>query len=175
MVQFESQLSGILSDIDTTTPPFASPATAAQQSVCASPVTERALRYHRRDALRTDRSTVAPVPLPSPTDSPDPLDDFGRRNARTGPFKIYTRPSVRSPAPAPSEPMDYTRTLRCHRGPFWVVLADPPHPKWAGGPRGPPRRALGDTGASGRSPWVRSEPKPEIARSADEATGEGAP
>ena len=77
MVQFESQLLGILSDIDTTPSPFASPATAAQQSVRASPLTERAFRYHRRDALRTDRSTVAPVPLPSPTDSPDPLDDFG--------------------------------------------------------------------------------------------------
>ena len=76
-VQFESQLLGILSDIDTTPPPFASPATAAQQSVCASPLTERALRYYRRDALRTDRSAVAPVPLPRPTDSPDPLDDFG--------------------------------------------------------------------------------------------------
>ena len=77
MVQFESQLLGILSDIDTTPPPFASPATTAQQLVCASPLTERALRYHRRDALRTDRSTVAPVPLPSATGSPDPLDDFG--------------------------------------------------------------------------------------------------
>ena len=77
LVQFESRLLGILSDIDTTPPPFASPATAAQQSVCASPLTEGALRYHRRDALRTDWSTVAPVPLPSPTDSPDPLDDFG--------------------------------------------------------------------------------------------------
>ena len=77
MVQFESQLLGILSDIDTTPLPLASPATAAQPSVCASPLTERALRYHRRDAFRTDRSTVAPVPLPSPTDSPDPLDNFG--------------------------------------------------------------------------------------------------
>ena len=46
------------------------------------------------------------------------------------------------------------------------------HPKWAVGPRGPPRGALGDTGASGRRPWERSVPEPEIARSADEATGE---
>ena len=46
------------------------------------------------------------------------------------------------------------------------------HPKWVGGP---PRRALGDTGAVERSPWVRSEPEPEIARSAEEATGEGPP
>ena len=77
MVQFESQLLAILSDIDATPSPVASLATAAQQSVDASPLTERALRYHRRDAFRTDRSTVSPVPLPSPTDSSDPLDDFG--------------------------------------------------------------------------------------------------
>ena len=73
MVQLESQLLAFLSDIDATPSPFASPATAAEQSVCASPLIERALRYHRREASRTDRSTVAPVPLPSPTDSPDPL------------------------------------------------------------------------------------------------------
>ena len=47
--------------------------------------------------------------------------------------------------------------------------------RWAGDPWGPSRRALGDTEASGRSPWVRSELEPEIARSADEAKGEGAP
>ena len=74
MVQFESQLLAILSDIDATPSPVASPATAAQQSVDASPLTERALRYHRRDAFRTDRNNVAPVPLPSST---NPLDDFG--------------------------------------------------------------------------------------------------
>ena len=44
-----------------------------------------------------------------------------------------------------------------------------------GGPRGSPRRALGDTGASGRSPWVRSEPEPEIARRVDDDTDEGVP
>ena len=77
MVQFEPQLLAILSDIDATTSPFASPATAAQQSVDASPLTERALRYHRRDAFRTDRNIVAPAPLPSSTDPSDPLDDFG--------------------------------------------------------------------------------------------------
>ena len=46
------------------------------------------------------------------------------------------------------------------------------HPKWAGGPRGPPRGALGDTGASGRRPWERSVPEPEMARTADETIGE---
>ena len=96
MVQFESQLSGILSDIDTTPPPFASLATAAQQSVCASPLTERALRYHRRDALRTDRSTVAPVPLPSPTDSPDPLDDFGAETHKQDRLKFTPAPPSES-------------------------------------------------------------------------------
>ena len=74
LVQFGSQLLAILSDIDATPSPFASPATAAQQSVDASPLTVRALRYHRGDALRADRNNVAPVPLPSST---DPLDDFG--------------------------------------------------------------------------------------------------
>ena len=68
VVQFESQLSVILSDTDATPSPVASPATATQQSVDATPLTERALRYHRRDALRTDRNTVAPVSSPSSTD-----------------------------------------------------------------------------------------------------------
>ena len=49
------------------------------------------------------------------------------------------------------------------------------HPRWAGGPRGLPRRALGGTGESGRRPWVRSVPEPEISRSLDEATGEEVP
>ena len=43
VVQFESQLLAILSDIDATPSPVASPATATQQSVDASPLTERAL------------------------------------------------------------------------------------------------------------------------------------
>ena len=77
MVQFESQLLAILSDIDATPSTFTSPATAAQQSVNASPLTERALRYHRRDAFRTDRNNDVPVPLPSSTDPSDPLDTFG--------------------------------------------------------------------------------------------------
>ena len=83
LVQFESQstpaipsLSAILSDIDAPSSPFASPDTATEQSDCASPLTERALRYQRREASRTGRSTVASAPLPSPTDSPDPLDAF---------------------------------------------------------------------------------------------------
>ena len=76
MVQFGSQLLAILSDIDSTPSPFASPDAAHEQPVCASPLTERALRYQRREASRTGRSTVASTPLPSPTDSPDPLDDF---------------------------------------------------------------------------------------------------
>ena len=35
--------------------------------------------------------------------------------------------------------------------------------------------ALGDTGASGRSPWVRSEREPEIARRVGDVTGEEVP
>ena len=80
-VQFESQptpaipsLSEILSDIGAPLSPLASPDTGTAQSVCTSPLTERALRYQRQEASRTDRSTVASTPLPSPTDSPDPLD-----------------------------------------------------------------------------------------------------
>ena len=81
LVQFESQrtpakpsLSAILSDIDAPPSPFASPDTATEQSDCASPLTERALRYQLRAASRTGRSPVASAPLPSPTDSPDLLD-----------------------------------------------------------------------------------------------------
>ena len=76
MVQFGSHLLAILSDIDATPSPFASLDAAHEQPVCASPLTERALRYQRREASRTGRSTVASTPLPSPTDSPDPLDDL---------------------------------------------------------------------------------------------------
>ena len=71
LVQFESQLLALLSDIDATPSPVASPAT--QQSVDASPLTERALRYHRRDAFRTDRNNVSPVSSPSSTDPPHAL------------------------------------------------------------------------------------------------------
>ena len=71
LVQFESQLLALLSDIDATLSPVASPAT--QQSVDASPLTERAIRYHRRDAFRTDRNNVAPVSSPSSTDPPHTL------------------------------------------------------------------------------------------------------
>ena len=76
MVQFGSQVLAILTDIDATPSPFASPDAAHEQPVCASPLTERVLRYQRREASRTGRSTVVSTPLPSPTDSPHPLDDF---------------------------------------------------------------------------------------------------
>ena len=76
MVQFGSQLLAILSDTDANPSPFASPDAAHEQPVCASPLTERALRYQRREVSRTGRRTVASTPLPSPTDSPHPLDDF---------------------------------------------------------------------------------------------------
>ena len=82
MVQFGSQFLAILSDIDSIPSPFASPDAALEQPVCASPLTERALRYQRREASRTGRSTVASTPLPSPTNSPDPLDDFRHPPAR---------------------------------------------------------------------------------------------
>ena len=97
MVQFESQLLAILSDIDATPSPVASPATAAQQSVDASPLTERALRYHRRDAFRTDRIKVAPVPLPSST---DPLGDFGAEVHKKDRLDLTSAP--------PSEPLHST-------------------------------------------------------------------
>ena len=80
VVQFGSQLFAILSDIDVTPSPFASPDAAHEQPVCASPLTERALRYQRREASRTGGSTVASTPLPNPTDSPHPLDEFRAEN-----------------------------------------------------------------------------------------------
>ena len=124
MVQFESQLLAILTDIDATPSPVTSPATAAQQSVDASPLTERALRYHRRDAIRTDRNSVAPVPLPSST---DPLDTFGAEMHKKDRFDL-------TPAP-PNEPLhstiqskipslgpDHYRPTSA-RGQFWMPLA----------------------------------------------------
>ena len=87
LVQFESQLLAILSDIDATPSPVASLAT--QQSVDASPLTERAIRYHRRDAFRTDRNNAAPVPSPSST---EPSDTF---RAET----LETDRSASTPAP----------------------------------------------------------------------------
>ena len=60
LIQFEPQLLAILSDIDATPSPVASLAT--QQSADASPLTERAIRYYRRDALRTDRTMLLPCP-----------------------------------------------------------------------------------------------------------------
>ena len=83
LVQFESQptpaipsLSEILSDIDAPLSPLASPDTGTAQSGCTSTLTERALRYRRREASRTGRNTVASTPSRSPADSPDPLDDL---------------------------------------------------------------------------------------------------
>ena len=81
LVQFESQLLALLSDIDATPSPVASPAT--QQSVDASPLTERTLRYHRRDAFRTDRNNVAPVSSPSSTDPPHALGAEMREKDRS--------------------------------------------------------------------------------------------
>ena len=68
LVQFESQLLALLSDIDATPSPVASATT--QQSIAASPLTARAIRYYRRDALRTDRNNVAPVSSLSSTEPP---------------------------------------------------------------------------------------------------------
>ena len=62
--------------------------------------------------------------------------------------------------------------IRARRAGFMLSQTCVRHPKWAGGPRSPPREALGDTGVSRRRPWERSVPEPEMARSADEATGE---
>ena len=87
LAQFESQLLAILSDIDATPSPVANLAT--QQSVDASPLTERAIRYHRRNAFRTDRINAAPVPSPSST---EPSDTF---RAET----LETNRSASTPAP----------------------------------------------------------------------------
>ena len=87
LAQFESQLLAILSDIDATPSPVTSLVT--QQSVDASPLTERAIRYHRRDAFRTDRNNAAPVPSPSST---VPSDTF---RAET----LETNRSASTPAP----------------------------------------------------------------------------
>ena len=78
LVQFESQLLALLSDIDATPSPVASATT--QQSIAASPLTARAIRYHRRDAFRTDRNNAAPVPSPS---SSEPSHTFGAETDET--------------------------------------------------------------------------------------------
>ena len=103
LVQFESQLtpaipllSKVLSDIDAPLSLLASTDTGTAQMACVPPLTDRALRYQRREVSRTDRRTVASVPLPSPTDSPDPL------------FPARTHSQYRlifTPAP-PSESLD---------------------------------------------------------------------
>ena len=78
LVQFESQLLALLSDIDATPSPVAS--TTTQQSTAASPLTARAIRYHRRDAFRKDRNNAAPVPSPS---SSEPSHTFGAETDKT--------------------------------------------------------------------------------------------
>ena len=78
LVQFESQLLALLSDIDATPSPVASATT--QQSIAASPLTARAIRYHRRDAFRKDRNNAAPVSSPS---SSEPSHNFGAETDET--------------------------------------------------------------------------------------------
>ena len=102
LVQFESQLLAILSDIDATPSPVASPAT--QQSVVTSPLTERALRYHRRDALRTDRNNVASVPSPYSTDPPHALGtemhQKGRSDFTPAPPRKLFHPTIPNTIPS---------------------------------------------------------------------------
>ena len=107
LVQFESQptpaipsLSEILSDIDAPLSPLPSPDTGTAQSVCTSPLTERALRYQRREASRTGRNTVASTPLPSPTDCPGPLDDFPAQTHHQ--YRLISTPA------RPTESLDLT-------------------------------------------------------------------
>ena len=113
LVQFKSQLLAILSYIDATLSLVASPATAAQQSVDASPLTERALRYHRRDAFRTDRNNVAPVPSPSST---DPLHALGaemhekdRLDLTPAPPRELLHPTIQNKIPS-LDPEQYRST-----------------------------------------------------------------
>ena len=102
LVQFESQLLALLSDIDATPSPVASPAT--QQSVDASPLTERALRYHRRDAFCTDRNNVAPVSSPSSTDPPHALGtemhETDRSDSTPAPPRKLFHPTIPNTIPS---------------------------------------------------------------------------
>ena len=66
-------ISRVLSDIDALPSPPCSPAIATTEPlVCASPLTERALRSQRRDALRATHD-VAAVPSPDTVRSHDTL------------------------------------------------------------------------------------------------------
>ena len=62
--------SAVLSDIDALPSPLTSINAATSDSFsCASPLTERALRYRRRDALRAARDVVVPTSSPGPLNS----------------------------------------------------------------------------------------------------------
>ena len=113
LAQFESQLLAILSNIDATPSPVASLAT--QQSVGASPLTERAIRYHRRDAFRTDGNNAAPVPSPSST---EPSDTFRAETLETNRPASTPAPQRRLfdftiPNPVPS--LNHRREQCCSR------------------------------------------------------------
>ena len=102
LAQFESQLLAILSDIDATPSPVANLAT--QQSVDAPPLTERAIRYQRRDAFRADRNNAAPVSSPSLT---VPSDTFRAETLET--YRSTSTPApqrrlfdLTTPKPVPS-------------------------------------------------------------------------
>ena len=110
LVQFESQLLALLSDIDATPSPVASPTT--QQSVAASPLTERAIRYHRRDAFRTDRNNAAPVSSPSST---EPSHTFGaeihetdRSDSTPAPLRRLFHFTIPNPIPS----LNHNNTVR---------------------------------------------------------------
>ena len=102
LVQFESQLLAILSDIDATPSPVASLAT--QQPVDASPLTERAIRYHRRDAFRADRNNVAPVSSPSSTEPPltfgAEIHETDRSNIAPAPQRNLFHFTIPNPIPS---------------------------------------------------------------------------
>ena len=105
LAQFGSQLLAILSDIDATPSPVASLAT--QQSVDASPLTERAIRYHRRDAFRTDRNNPAPVPLPSSTEPSDTFRAETLKTNRSVPTPAPQRRLFDSTIPNPVSPLNH--------------------------------------------------------------------
>ncbi|CAN0348484.1 unnamed protein product, partial [Ascophyllum nodosum] len=73
-------------------------------SVDAPPLTERAIRYQRRDAFRTDRNNAAPVSSPSLT---VPSDTFRAETLETYRSTLTPAPQRRlfdltTPKPVPS-------------------------------------------------------------------------
>ena len=114
--QFGSQLLAILSDIDATPSPVASLAT--QQSIDASPLTERAIRYHRRDAFRTDRNNPAPVPLPSSTEPSDTFRAETLETNRSAPTPAPQRRLFDSTIPNPVSPLNHEQ----YRSPSFTNL-----------------------------------------------------